>query len=252
MADTAHDGPGAIPEGVDSFTLLAEGFLPTHAPRTTEPHEPGAALVDALRKSCAATSTWDPAALLAQPPVETTLASIRAPSKSAAGLPAVINSFRVALPRLGIVGTKKVFLSVNQKDGFDCQSCAWPSPDGKRHQFEFCENGAKAMASEGGKRTIGADFFREWSIERLAGQSDEWLDAQGRLYITDRKNLLIIRGGANVYPAEVQRVLAMDPRVADSAAFALANLRGLGRRLRECERALRPPAAAAPDGGDIP
>jgi hypothetical protein len=37
------------------------------------------------------------------------------------------------------------------------------------------------MASEGGKRTIGADFFRAWSIDRLAAQSDEWLDAQGRL-----------------------------------------------------------------------
>lgn len=181
MADHTHDGPGAIPLGVDSFTLLAEGFFPTHAPRTTAPHEPSAGVRDALRKSCAATSTWDPAALLAQPPIETTLASIRTPSRAAAGLPAIISSFQHALPRLGVIDTKKVFLSVNQKDGFDCQSCAWPSPDGKRHQFEFCENGAKAMASEGGKRTIGAEFFREWSVDRLAAQSDAWLDAQGRL-----------------------------------------------------------------------
>ncbi len=181
MADDTHDGPGAIPQGVDSFTLLAEGFFPGFAPRTTEPHEPGKALLDAFRKSCAATSTWDPAALLAQPPVETRPPSIRTPSKAAAGLPAIIGSFRYAIPRLGLLDTKKAFLSVNQKDGFDCQSCAWPSPDGKRHQFEFCEQGAKAIASEGGKHTIGAGFFREWSIDRLAAQSDEWLNAQGRL-----------------------------------------------------------------------
>jgi hypothetical protein len=91
MADDTHDGPGAIPQGVDSFTLLAEGFFPTHAPRTTESHEPGKALLDAFRKSCAATSTWEPAALLAQPPVETRPASIRTPPKAAAGLPAIIS-----------------------------------------------------------------------------------------------------------------------------------------------------------------
>ena len=181
MADDTHGGPGAIPAGVDAFTLLAEGFFPGFAPRSTEPHEMGPELRDALERSCAASSTWDPAALLAQPPIETTLASIHTPSKAAAGLPAILSSFKHALPRLGVINTGKVFLSVNQKDGFDCQSCAWPTPDGERHQFEFCENGAKAMASEGGKRTIGADFFRAWSIDKLAGQSDEWLDAQGRL-----------------------------------------------------------------------
>ena len=33
------------------------------------------------------------------------------------------------------------------------------------------------------------------------------LDAQGHLFIKDRRNDLILRGGANVYPAEVERVL---------------------------------------------
>ena len=75
----------------------------------------------------------------------------------------------------------QTFLAVNQKSGFDCQSCAWPSPDGKRHRFEFCENGAKAIADEGMNRVIGGEFFAEWSIDALAGQSDHWLNAQGRL-----------------------------------------------------------------------
>ena len=57
-----------------------------------------------------------------------------------------------------------------------------------------------------------------------------YLDAEGRIYITDRKNLMIIRGGANVYPAEIHRVLAGDPRVADSAAFGIPDER-LGERV---------------------
>ena len=47
---------------------------------------------------------------------------------------------------MGAVRGAKLLLEVNQKAGFDCQSCAWPSPDGERHTFEFCENGAKAVA----------------------------------------------------------------------------------------------------------
>jgi len=82
---------------------------------------------------------------------------------------------------MGVRKTIRTFLSVNQKDGFDCQSCAWPSPDGKRHRFEFCESGAKAMADEGMRRVIGANFFARWSIDELAARPDHWLNAQGRL-----------------------------------------------------------------------
>ena len=47
------------------------------------------------------------------------------------------------------------------------------------------------------------------------------LDADGYLHITDRKNLVIIRGGANVYPAEVERVLFQHPAVADAAVIGV-------------------------------
>ena len=33
------------------------------------------------------------------------------------------------------------------------------------------------------------------------------VDEDGWLHVRDRKNLVIVRGGANVYPAEVERVL---------------------------------------------
>jgi acyl-CoA synthetase (AMP-forming)/AMP-acid ligase II len=41
------------------------------------------------------------------------------------------------------------------------------------------------------------------------------LDEQGYLYLVDRKHSLIIRGGSNIYPAEIERVLDLDHRVAD-------------------------------------
>jgi len=40
-----------------------------------------------------------------------------------------------------------------------------------------------------------------------------YLDAEGRLFVRDRRNALILRGGANVYPAEVERVLLQAPGV---------------------------------------
>ena len=40
-------------------------------------------------------------------------------------------------------------------------------------------------------------------------------DEHGELFIVDRKKDLIIRGGSNIYPAEIERVLLADPRVAE-------------------------------------
>lgn len=68
----------------------------------------------------------------------------------------------------------------NKPDGFDCPSCAWPDPD-HTSSFEFCENGAKAVAWESTARTIGPEFFREHSVAELWTKSDHWLEDQGRL-----------------------------------------------------------------------
>jgi acyl-CoA synthetase (AMP-forming)/AMP-acid ligase II len=57
-----------------------------------------------------------------------------------------------------------------------------------------------------------------------------YLTADGDLVITDRKGDLIIRGGANVYPAEVERVLHEDPRVAGCAVVGVPDER-LGERV---------------------
>jgi acyl-CoA synthetase (AMP-forming)/AMP-acid ligase II len=57
-----------------------------------------------------------------------------------------------------------------------------------------------------------------------------FLDDDGFLHLRDRKSLVIIRGGANVYPAEVERVLLEAPGVVASAVFGVPDER-LGERV---------------------
>jgi len=54
--------------------------------------------------------------------------------------------------------------------------------------------------------------------------------ASGQLYIRGRRGDLILRGGANVYPAEIERVLHGDPRVAACAVLGIPDER-LGERV---------------------
>lgn len=73
------------------------------------------------------------------------------------------------------------------------------------------------------------------SAEALAGGELHtgdigFLDDEGFLHLRDRKSLVIIRGGANVYPAEVERVLLEAPGVGAGAVFGVLDER-LGERV---------------------
>jgi len=48
-----------------------------------------------------------------------------------------------------------------------------------------------------------------------------YLDADGYLFLCDRKIDMIISGGANIYPAEIENVLILHPAVADCAVFGI-------------------------------
>ena len=137
-----------------------------------------------------------PAVPAAQPPVEVADIKLGVPSGAAGGLQAVAVTTGLTLGAMGAVRGAKLLLEVNQKDGFDCQSCAWPSPDGDRHTFEFCENGVKAVADEATPRRITAEFFAQHTVAELAAQSDHWLNAQGRLTAP-----MVLRAGASHYEA---------------------------------------------------
>jgi long-chain acyl-CoA synthetase len=48
-----------------------------------------------------------------------------------------------------------------------------------------------------------------------------YLDADGYLYLTDRKAFMIISGGVNIYPQAVEDALILHPKVADVAVFGV-------------------------------
>ncbi|WP_204296282.1 FdhF/YdeP family oxidoreductase [Actinoplanes campanulatus] len=103
------------------------------------------------------------------------------PADHAAGLQAVRLSLANAVRKMGVRKTVRNLRTLNQHDGVDCMSCAWPDPQGRRHTAEFCENGAKAVSWEGQRDTVGPEFFAAHRLADLAGRTDHWLEKQGRL-----------------------------------------------------------------------
>ena len=119
---------------------------------------------------------------------------IRKPKDWAAGFPAVASSMNHILREAGPIRGTHGLLEINQHGGFDCPSCAWPDPDGDRAFAEFCENGAKALASEATRKRADPRFFAKHSIKEMAAQDDLWHDRQGR--ITEP---MVLREGAEHY-----------------------------------------------------
>jgi fatty-acyl-CoA synthase len=70
--------------------------------------------------------------------------------------------------------------------------------------------GASAAALAGG-------WFHTGDIGHVDGRGDYWID--------ERKNDVIISGGENIYPAEVEAILLEDPRIAEAAVVARPDAR---------------------------
>jgi len=75
--------------------------------------------------------------------------------------------------------------------------------------------GAEAQATSDGWETLG---------------DMGWFDADGYLYLADRKTDMILTGGTNVYPAEVEAALDAHPAVRTSAVIGLPD-DDLGQRI---------------------
>jgi long-chain acyl-CoA synthetase len=82
------------------------------------------------------------------------------------------------------------------------------------------------------------DFFTVGDLGRL--------DEDGYLYIADRRTDLIISGGVNIYPAEVEQALAALPQVVDAAVFGVPDDR-MGQRVHAVVE-LRSGASPSVDG----
>jgi len=73
--------------------------------------------------------------------------------------------------------------------------------------FDYYKDEAKTLASRArGMFTVGDIGY---------------LDADGYLFICDRKSDMIISGGVNIYPAEIESALAAHPAVGDVAVFGI-------------------------------
>lgn len=72
--------------------------------------------------------------------------------------------------------------------------------------FEYHGDDAKTASSRNSKG---------WSTLGDVG----WMDEEGYLFLTDRKSFMIISGGVNIYPQEIENHLVTHPRVADVAVI---------------------------------
>lgn len=130
----------------------------------------------------------------AQPPIKEERLRIGKPKNTAAGIVGVQKSFSIGLQEAGIKRTLQSMLTVNRFDGYDCPGCAWPDPDDHRSSFEFCENGAKAFATEATRKRVTPDDLRELSVNELSKLTDMELDKMGRI-----TNPLFLRDGSEHY-----------------------------------------------------
>jgi len=84
---------------------------------------------------------------------------------------------------------------------------------------------------------------RAWRDDAFTVGDMGHLDADGFLYITDRASDMVIRGGVNIYPAEIEAVLHRHPDVVDCAVFGVPDERS-GEELKALVETRGPVAPA--------
>ncbi|MEP7202076.1 MAG: acyl-CoA synthetase [Ilumatobacteraceae bacterium] len=91
-------------------------------------------------------------------------------------------------------------------------------PRGERGTVYF-EGGATFEYHNDAEKTSSSRHPMGWSTLGDVG----YLDDDNFLYLTDRKAFMIISGGVNVYPQEIENALVMHPKVVDLAVFGVPN-----------------------------
>ncbi len=90
----------------------------------------------------------------------------------------------------------------------------------------YFEGGTQFSYHKDESKTASSYNDKGWSTLGDIG----WLDEDGYLYLTDRKSFMIISGGVNIYPQEIEDVIVTHPRVADVAVVGAPDP-DLGERL---------------------
>jgi long-chain acyl-CoA synthetase len=124
----------------------------------------------------------------------------------------VVSAHRLSGPRrIGSVGRAIPGVEISIQDDLDR-----PLPAGELG--EVCVRGRNVMVGyyrnpEETARTVRAGWLHTGDMGRL--------DDNGFLFIAERKKDLIIRGGFNIYPREVEEVLYAHPKVAEAAVVGM-------------------------------
>ena len=113
-------------------------------------------------------------------PIENSPPKLGKPKLVAAGIPGVLASMSHSMNN-NLISSIFNLSKVNRFHGFDCPGCAWPDPDNHRSRFEFCENGAKAVADERSNLKANPKFWSKWPVNELSTKSDNWLNKRGRI-----------------------------------------------------------------------
>ena len=157
---------------------------------------------------------------------------VRPYDRAAGGWDALGSVARALLREDIAISGARTLLRANQPDGFDCPGCAWPDRD-HTSTFEFCENGAKAVAAEATRFRAGPELFARHSVSHLAGYSDHWLESQGRLTTPMRYDagtghyvpvewdeaFALIARHLNALPSPDEAVFYTSGRTSNEAAF---------------------------------
>jgi len=84
---------------------------------------------------------------------------------------------------------------------------------------------------EGSNRTLQFEYHKDPEKTAQAHDAHGWtsvgdmgyVDDDGYLYLTDRRDFMIVSGGVNIYPQEAENLLVTHPKVMDAAVFGVPN-----------------------------
>jgi len=110
----------------------------------------------------------------------------------------------------------------------------------RAHPFHICnEDGEELAPGEPGmiyaEANVGGNFNYHKDTSKTSGSTHPsqptwmtvgdvgYLDEAGYLFLTDRKAFMIISGGVNIYPQQIEDALALHPKVADVAVIGVPN-----------------------------
>ncbi|MEX2293641.1 MAG: class I adenylate-forming enzyme family protein [Acidimicrobiales bacterium] len=133
----------------------------------------------------------------------------------------------------GLTETSSVATVISGQDALDRPTSVGP-PVPTVHVKILGDDGTEVAVGETGEVCIAgpilmAGYWRKAEATAEAIDTDGWLhtgdighvDADGFVYITDRKKDMIIRGGENIYCVEIEQRLVNHPHIADAAVIGV-------------------------------